>query len=74
MHKKPKAEMIRLGLDPETGRVVPDTRGRMHGRGGYACRKCLPELRFNRRIQRAFRGRAKELYLEEALTKIQQMG
>ena len=68
MRKRPKEELVRLGLDPETGRVAPDVKGRMQGRGGYACRECLPNLRLNKRIQRAFRNRAKELYLGEALS------
>ncbi len=66
MRKRPKEELIRLGLDSETGRVAQDSKGQMHGRGGYACKECLPNLRLNKRIQRAFRNRAKELYLEEA--------
>ncbi len=61
MRKKPKGELVRLGLDPESGRVLTDPRGRMKGRGGYACRECLPDLRLHRRIQRAFRNRAKQL-------------
>jgi predicted RNA-binding protein YlxR (DUF448 family) len=68
MCKRPKEELVRLGLDPETCRVALDVKGQMQGRGGYACRECLPNLRLNKRIQRAFRNRAKELYLEEALS------
>ena len=61
MRKKPKGELVRLGLDPESGHVLTDPGGRMNGRGGYACRQCLPDLRFDKRIQRAFRNRAKQL-------------
>ena len=61
MRKKPKGELVRLGLDPESGRVLMDAEGTMKGRGGYACRECLPDLRLNRRIQRAFRNEAKQL-------------
>ena len=61
MRKKPKGELVRLGLDPESGRVLMDTKATMKGRGGYACRECLPDLRLNRRIQRAFRNGAKQL-------------
>jgi predicted RNA-binding protein YlxR (DUF448 family) len=67
MRKKPKGELIRLVLEPGSGRVLVDIRGRMQGRGGYACRECLPGLRLNRRIQRAFRNGAKQLCLAEDL-------
>ena len=63
MRKKPKGELVRLGLDPESGRVLIDAKGTMEGRGGYACRECLPDLRLNRRIQRAFRNAAKQLFV-----------
>jgi hypothetical protein len=36
----------------------------MEGRGGYICRECFPDLRFNKRIQRAFRNKAVELKLD----------
>ena len=61
MRKRPKGELVRLGLDLESGRILTDARGIMKGRGGYACRECLPNLRFDRRIQRAFRYNAKQL-------------
>jgi len=63
MRKRPKGELVRLGLDPESGRVLMDTGATMKGRGGYACRECLPDLRLNRRIQRAFRNAAKQLFV-----------
>lgn len=65
MRKRPKAELARLGLDAENGRILEDRRGKMTGRGGYACRECLPGLRLDRRIQRAFRNRAKEICVPE---------
>ena len=40
----------------------------MKGRGGYACLECLPGLRLNRRIQRAFRNGAKQLSLAQDVT------
>ena len=65
MRKKPKGELIRLYLDPVSGRVLPDIPAREKGRGGYACPECLPGLRLNRRIQRAFRNGARQLSLTE---------
>jgi predicted RNA-binding protein YlxR (DUF448 family) len=44
-----------------------DAKGTMEGRGGYACRECLPDLRLNRRIQRAFRNGAKQLFVVQKL-------
>jgi predicted RNA-binding protein YlxR (DUF448 family) len=67
MRKKPKGELVRLGLDPESGRVLMDTKGTMKGRGGYACSECLPGLGLNRRIQRAFRNGAKQLCVAQGL-------
>ena len=67
MRKRPKGELVRLALDPESGRVLADITGRMKGRGGYACPVCLPGLRLNKRVQRAFRNGAKNLCLAEDL-------
>ncbi|SMC20394.1 hypothetical protein SAMN02746041_00905 [Desulfacinum hydrothermale DSM 13146] len=58
--RQPKATLLRLALD-ERGRVVPDPRQVHPGRGAYVCRDCLGGLAFDRRIQRAFRGRATSL-------------
>ncbi|MGC8491216.1 MAG: DUF448 domain-containing protein [Syntrophobacteraceae bacterium] len=59
--KRPKAELARLGLDAQSGRIVEDPRAKCTGRGAYACRECLPGLRLDRRLQRAFRNKAKEI-------------
>jgi predicted RNA-binding protein YlxR (DUF448 family) len=67
MRKRPKGELVRLALDPESGCVLADITGRMEGRGGYACRECLTGLRLNKRVQRAFRNGAKNLCLAEDL-------
>lgn len=67
MGRKSRVELIRLGLDPVKACVVIDAKGQMPGRGGYVCRQCIDGLRFNKRIQRAFRNRAKELCLREDL-------
>ena len=67
MRKKSKGELVRLVLDPESGRVLADITGRMKGRGGYACRECLPYLRLNKLLQRAFRNGAKQLCVAQDL-------
>ena len=69
MRKRSKRELFRLALDPEKRWVVLDDTQRIKGRGGYVCRECLPDLRFNKRIQRAFRNQAGELNLERELYK-----
>ena len=61
MRKRPKTELARLGLESESGHVLLDLDGKMKGRGGYACRECLPGLRLDKRIQRAFRNAVKQL-------------
>ncbi|MCE5335285.1 MAG: YlxR family protein [Desulfobacteraceae bacterium] len=66
--KRPRAELVRLALAPGTSSVVIDPGGSMTGRGGYACRECLPNLRLNKRVQRAFRNKAGALDLEEELS------
>ncbi len=65
MRKRPKVELARIGLDVESGRILEDSRGKMKGRGAYACRECLPGLRLDRRMQRAFRNRAREICVLE---------
>ena len=62
--KKPKRELMRLGLDPESGNLLADAGSRMKGRGGYACLGCLPDLRLDRRLQRAFRYRVRQLCVQ----------
>lgn len=62
--KRPKKDMVRLVADPEAGAVVSDAKQVMKGRGAYACRECIPELRLNKRVQRAFRHGVKELRLQ----------
>ncbi|MGC9194581.1 MAG: DUF448 domain-containing protein [Syntrophobacteraceae bacterium] len=61
MRKRPRVELIRLGLDAENGRVLEDRQAKMKGRGAYACCECLCALRLDRRMQRAFRNRAREV-------------
>ncbi len=57
--------MIRLVLESgDTGRIVRDPKQEMKGRGGYTCPECIGNFRLNKRVQRAFRGAARELWLE----------
>jgi len=61
--KKPKKDLLRLALTPE-GAVVLDVSQRMSGRGAYVCHGCLQKLKWDKRLERAFRGRAKELSVQ----------
>lgn len=61
--KRAKREMMRLALNTENGCVVLDGKQIFEGRGAYACGECLHKLRFDKRVQRAFRGAARELCL-----------
>jgi predicted RNA-binding protein YlxR (DUF448 family) len=56
-----KGLLLRLALAPETGIVVPDPKQTLSGRGAYVCFPCAGRLRFDKRVQRAFRNRASEL-------------
>jgi uncharacterized protein len=59
--KRPKAELLRLALEEQL--VCEDLGQVMPGRGAYVCRRsnCLSQLRFDRRLQRAFRGKARAM-------------
>jgi predicted RNA-binding protein YlxR (DUF448 family) len=61
--KKPKKDLLRLALTPE-GVVVLDISQRMNGRGAYVCHDCLQKLKWDKRLERAFRGWAKELNVQ----------
>jgi predicted RNA-binding protein YlxR (DUF448 family) len=61
--KKPKKDLLRLVLTPE-GVVVLDISQRMSGRGAYVCHDCLQQLKLDKRLERAFRGRAKGLIVQ----------
>jgi predicted RNA-binding protein YlxR (DUF448 family) len=61
MKKRPRQELARLGLEAHSGRILHDTGGDMMGRGAYACPECLSALRLDKRMQRAFRNRAKQI-------------
>ncbi|MGD9503893.1 MAG: YlxR family protein [Syntrophobacteraceae bacterium] len=56
--KASKYELVRLALDHE-GCITLDPSRRMEGRGAYVCPSCLPRLRFNKKVQWAFRNKAK---------------
>ncbi|MDR3568534.1 MAG: YlxR family protein [Syntrophobacteraceae bacterium] len=59
--KSPRRNLVRLGLDAQSGQIVVDVRATMKGRGAYVCPECLPDLRADRRMERAFKNRAKEI-------------
>lgn len=58
--KKPKRELMRLALDPDH-LVVFDPSQKMTGRGAYVCHGCIHNLKWNKKLEKAFRGRAKAL-------------
>ena len=59
--KSAKSELLRIALSPEEKTIVPDRWQRLEGRGAYVCHSCLPQLRYNKRVQKAFRNEAKGL-------------
>lgn len=59
--KRPKGELLRLALDSEHSMVVLDQDRRLPGRGAYVCSGCLARLRYNKRVQKAFRNRCRGL-------------
>lgn len=59
--KRPKADLIRLGLDVRNNTAVIDRDRSMGGRGAHVCPECLPKLRFTGRVRKAFRGMATDL-------------
>jgi predicted RNA-binding protein YlxR (DUF448 family) len=54
--KRPKKDLIRLGLDKE-GRLVKDYSCKIHCRGAYVCdeESCMEQLPGNRRLGALFR-------------------
>jgi predicted RNA-binding protein YlxR (DUF448 family) len=58
---KPKQSLLRIALDSEGNSLVLDQSQRMKGRGAYVCPDCLPQFRFTKRVQKAFRNRAKQM-------------
>lgn len=59
--KKPKRYLVRVALSFEAKSVVVDRDQCVGGRGGYVCPECLPRLSFTKRVQKAFRNKAKGL-------------
>lgn len=59
--KKVKESLVRIVVDPVTKLVVADMRKCAPGRGAYVCPECLPRMRFDKRLQRAFRDSVKGL-------------
>jgi predicted RNA-binding protein YlxR (DUF448 family) len=56
--KQPKATLLRLALRQQW--VTEDLEQIMPGRGAYVCPRpaCLSRLQFDKRLHRAFRGKA----------------
>ena len=56
--KQPKTTLLRLALQQQW--VTEDLEQSMPGRGAYVCPSfaCVSRLRFDKRLQRAFRGKA----------------
>jgi uncharacterized protein len=63
--RKPKEILLRIGLDPETRCIVADPNRCLAGRGAYVCPHCLPQLRLTKRVRKAFRDKAEELWREK---------
>ncbi len=63
--KKPRQSLTRLCVDPTDGLVFVDLKGCYSGRGAYACEGCIPHLRMNPRIRKAFRNKAKGLKTQD---------
>ncbi|NLJ28608.1 MAG: YlxR family protein [Deltaproteobacteria bacterium] len=60
--KEPKFALLRMALDFEEKKfIVLDRDQCLEGRGAYVCPGCLPRLRFTKRVQKAFRNKAKGL-------------
>jgi len=59
--KSAKFALLRVALSPVERTVVLDRKQRLEGRGAYVCRGCLSNLRYTKRVQRAFRNEAKGL-------------
>lgn len=71
---KPKKEMIRIIKTPEN-EVIPDTKGKMNGRGAYLCyqTECLRKARRSKGLERALKTAIPdEIYdrLEEELKEL----
>ncbi len=64
--RRPKYELIRLALDRD-GMIIVDTDYRKPGRGAYVCPECKDSLKWGKRLQRAFRGKAKGLKIAQTL-------
>ena len=59
--KSAKFALLRVALSPVERTVVLDRKQRLEGRGAYVCQGCLSNLRYTKRVQRAFRNEAKGL-------------
>ncbi len=64
--RRPKYELIRLALDND-GMIIVDTNYKKPGRGAYVCPECKGALKWGKRLQWAFRNKAKGLRIEQTL-------
>ena len=60
-NKDAKFALLRVALSPLEKTLVLDPDQRMEGRGAYICKGCLPRLSYTKRVQKAFRNKAKGL-------------
>lgn len=63
--RKSREALLRMALDPETKCIVADAGRRLAGRGAYVCPDCLPQLRLTKRVRKAFRDKAEDLWREK---------
>lgn len=71
---KPKHELLRFVLDPES-LPVPDIAGKLPGRGAYTCfnRTCLEHAVARRQFSRAFKGEATTPVAAELVALVQRL-
>jgi len=62
--KGSKWSLLRIAADCERETAFLDPLQHARGRGAYVCPQCLPRLHFNKRVQKAFRGRVRALAKE----------
>ncbi|NLI83342.1 MAG: DUF448 domain-containing protein [Deltaproteobacteria bacterium] len=60
--KRAKRTLVRIAVDRENQTPFVDSKQRAPGRGVYVCPECLLRLGYDKKMQRAFRHRAKGLW------------
>ncbi len=65
--KRPKTALLRLALMEQ--QIIEDPKHVLPGRGAYVCQRqdCMRQLQFDKRLQRAFRGKAKQIVQDVGL-------